>query len=129
MGTVPLLACSGVDLYLEASQFYETYENLLLDYSRELPIASLTLNPSTPQSQRLRGQKLNGSFGPGLCSESGSLLVDEREGKVEKVKVTVMGENLAEEDLKIFAIQVMTMASFRHPNVLFLHGVVTSCKL
>ena len=129
MGTVPLLACSGVDLYLEASQFYETYESLLLDYSRELPLNSLTLDPQTPQSPNTRGSKFNGSFGSGLFAETGSLLIDEKEGKVEKVKVTVMGENLMEDDLKIFAIQVMTMASFRNPNVLFLHGVVTTCKL
>ena len=122
-------SCTGIDLYLEASQYYETFENLLADYAHEISFTCVEADHVTPTHNPNKSVKnnrydLSGVFGPGLTIERGSLLVDEKDNKSERVKLIAFSDKANEEDHRIFAIQVMNMSNFTHPNVILLHGVV-----
>ncbi|XP_075262243.1 ephrin type-A receptor 3-like [Convolutriloba macropyga] len=139
MSTTPLTS-TGLDLFMEASQYYDSYESMLQEYARDIPCAAISIetpsNVQNPQNQALLD--LNGIFGPGLMLSRGYMVTSHHsedksgsgvggggsaEGKSESVRLVRLTEKAGDDDHKMFAMQVMTMANFTHPNVLLMHGV------
>ena len=145
MSTTPLTS-TGLDLFMEASQYYDSYESMLQEYARDIPCAAISIetpsNVQNPQNQALLD--LNGIFGPGLMLSRGYMVTSHHsedksgsgvggggsaEGKSESVRLVRLTEKAGDDDHKMFAMQVMTMANFTHPNVLLMHGVTFTSEL